>query len=240
MTLWWRGSPKEPRVPAGQGLADAAEARTGGAVGRNTCSPYSPQYQTIVAQGHERPTPSFGAPALVWHVGIWPRRKTDDGEPCDPHDTAHSRHGQAKLDFESRRAAWVDQIREFVGALRRRGCHPMGDQPLGSAKDIGLVAPHDLDWAPSAGEDDFFRPVDILDPGIAPFTLWWRDRSETGDAAARRHAIRICVHPEINADYACLSFYMDIGQVWNDGQSGGAGASQGQRRATSAPSASTN
>jgi hypothetical protein len=176
------------------------------------------QYETIIAQGHERPTPSFGAPTLVWHVAIWPRRCMDTGEACDPHDTAGEKHLKAKLEFERRRQAWVGQISGLLDSLQKRGCHPDSGPPRGGAKGIKLVTPHDLKREPTPDDrdnNDFFKPVEVLEQGAAPFTLWWPDTSEIGAAAARANAIRICVHPEINADYACISFYMDIGQRWN-------------------------
>src|SRR5262249_22273846 len=87
-----------------------------GAVARQTTtggprSPYSEQYETIIGQGHERPTPSFGAPTLVWHVGVWPRPAGSDKdgvrETCDPHDTAGNEHEAARRQFEARRYAWI-------------------------------------------------------------------------------------------------------------------------------------
>src|SRR6478672_9101848 len=72
-------------------------------------SPYSLQYETIVAQGHERPAPSFGAPTLIWHVAFWPRRQTSSGEDSDPNDTAGMPDsGHAKRQFETRRKLWHD------------------------------------------------------------------------------------------------------------------------------------
>jgi hypothetical protein len=45
--------------------------------------PYSAQYATATREGHERPTPAFGAPTLIWHVAIWPRRRTGEGQQID-------------------------------------------------------------------------------------------------------------------------------------------------------------
>ena len=222
---WSSGRTSEPQDRSGG--TDAARA---GKWRRPGAWPYSSQYQAIVAQGHERPTPAFGAPTLVWHVGLWPRRIADTGQSADPHDTAGSQHGRAKADFEARRLAWVDQIRDFVARLQRAGCHPLEAHARDGAKTLALVKPHDLDWQPQAGEDDFFRPVHILEPGTAPFTLWWPDKSEPSEARARANAIRICVHPEVNADYACLSFYMDLGQAWNAAHDAEPGTSRGSRR----------
>jgi hypothetical protein len=64
MGAW--GLPRRAREPQ-----DRSAAASGvGTPARPPPSPYSDQYETIVAQGHTRPTPTFGAPALVWHVGI--------------------------------------------------------------------------------------------------------------------------------------------------------------------------
>ena len=57
------------------------------------------------------------------------------------------------------------------------------------------------------------------------FTLWWAD---TTDADPVHNAIRVRVHAELNADYACFSFYMDIGQAWNEAHS--AHSMRGARR----------
>lgn len=213
MGVWW--FPWRAAEP--QDRSAAAGGPHGQQGVRPPRSPYSLQYETIIAQGHERPTPSFGAPALVWHVAIWPRRHADSGEACDPHDTAGEKHIEAKQDFEHRRRDWVDQITGLLNRLQNRDCHPDGGPLRGGAKELKLVSPHDLEWEPPVDDrdNDFFRPVEILEQGAAPFTLWWPDTSETGAAAARANAIRVCVHPEINADYACISFYMDIGQRWN-------------------------
>src|SRR5262245_60391666 len=88
-------------------------------------SPYSDQYETIIRQGHTRPIPEFGAPTLVWHIGIWPRRYVKGTrEPCDPHDTFNRRYADARLQYESRRTLWVDQVNALVRALQKIGCRP--------------------------------------------------------------------------------------------------------------------
>jgi hypothetical protein len=231
MGSWW--FPRRAAEPQDRSAAAGGQQAKGKV--RPPRSPYSLQYETIVAQGHERPTPSFGAPALIWHVGIWPRRTVDgeggEPQPCDPHDTAGEKHAKAKNDFEQRRKHWVAQIRRLLDTLQESGCHPDGGPPRRGAKELKLVRPHDLEWRPRPDDpDNFFEPVDILEQGAAPFTLWWPDASETDPAAARANAIRICVHPEVNADYACFSFYMDIGQRWNEAHDATAKDALGARR----------
>lgn len=226
-----RWFPRKAAEPQDRSAAASGGAQDEGAV-QLPRSPYSLQYETIIAQGHERPTPSFGAPALIWHVAVWPRRCTDTGEPCDPHDTAGEKHLEAKEQFEQRRQAWVDQITGLLGKLQSKGCHPQGGPARGSPKELKLVRPHDLKWDPTAAGSDgaFFRPVDILEQGAAPFTLWWADTSEADAASARANAIRICVHPEISADYACISFYVDIGQRWGAAHDATPDPARGGRR----------
>ncbi len=59
----------------------AASGKSGGDARR---VPYSPQYQVIVVQGHDHPTPFFSAPALIWHIGVWPLRASDPhGNPTE-------------------------------------------------------------------------------------------------------------------------------------------------------------
>src|SRR5436853_127113 len=44
----------------------------GGAVSVNFGIPFSAQYIATAREGHEHPPPTFGAPTLVWHLGISP------------------------------------------------------------------------------------------------------------------------------------------------------------------------
>jgi len=210
---WVPRKTREPQERSAAASGPGSEEVTGA-----RRSPYSKQFETLIVQGHERPTPSFGAPTLVWHVAMWPRRYVDGSrERGDPHDTAGEKHLNAKRHFEKRRASWVKHIEGLLESLRSKGCHPEHGPPLGSAKGLQLVRPHDLSWSPTRDDpDDFFKPIDILEQNAAPFTLWWPDSKETDEAAGRANAIRVCVHPEINADYASIAFYMDVGRRWND------------------------
>ena len=179
-------------------------------------SPYASQYETIVSRGHTRPTPSFSAPALVWHVAFWPRRmvEREDGalEPCDPHDTAGKRHVEARQAFDERRNFWIGQFNEFLEALQRKS-RAMGSGVRPVPRSFKPLMPHDLPWQVARGDpEQFFKPLTILEQDTLPFTLWWPDPS-AGDS--EEAAIRVCVHPELNADYACISFYMDVAQRWS-------------------------
>ena len=90
------------------------------------------------------------------------------------------------------------------------------------------MAPHDLHWRPTHSDPaDFFKPIDIIEQESVPFTLWWGGPDDTVPGVS---AIRVCVHPEVNADYACISFYMDIGQPWNLPHAATPDPALGQRR----------
>jgi hypothetical protein len=192
-------------------------------------SPYSDQYETIVSQGQARPTPWLGAPALIWHVAIWPRQTIRDAngvaEACDPYDAAGQRHDRAKDAFEARRAAWLEQINRFLKDLQGH-C----SRKAGPPRQLKPEVPHDLQQHPSSGGTDvdkLFEPIPILQEEVVPFTLWWGDRSGTVPDA---DAIRICVHPEVNADYAAIGFYMDIGQRWGEPHAAAGDPSMSLRR----------
>jgi hypothetical protein len=192
-------------------------------------SPYSDQYETILAEGQARPTPAFGTPTLVWHVAIWPRRTMRDAsgeaEPCDPHDTAGESPETAKEASEARRAAWLEEVNRFLRELQIR-C----SRRAGPPRQLKAVVPHDVPRRGPSGDteaDKLLEPVPVLEEEIVPFTLWWGDRSSTSPDS---DAIRVCVHPEVNGDYAAVSFYMDIGQRWGEPHAATSDPSMGVRR----------
>ena len=179
-------------------------------------SPYSLQYETIVAQGHERPTPAFGAPTLIWHVAIWPRSgPPEDGhdtDACDPHDTAGYSHGVARERFEQRRYDWIEQINSRLSNFEKRGRWRKSSKVAGRPKRF-LPNP-----APKKGLG-FREPSQRIETGSVGMTLWWKDLS---DPAGEPEAVRVRMHCELTADYVTYSFYMDIGQLWG-GDRGRAG-----------------
>ena len=111
--------------------------RTRGQAARPTRS----SIETIISQGHARPTPAFGAPALVWHVAIWPRRSVEArtaSEACDPHDTAGEKHIEAKARPSSDAAQlWIEQINALPGErCSAKSCHPEGRARARWRKDL--------------------------------------------------------------------------------------------------------
>ena len=148
-----------------------------------------------------------------------------EAEPCDPHDTAGDRHETANEAFEARRAAWLEEINRFLRELQIR-C----SRRAGPPRQLKTVVPHDLRRRSPSGDteaDKLLEPVQVLEEEIVPFTLWWGDRSGT---ATDPDAIRVCVHPEVNGDYAAVSFYMDIGQRWGEPHAAASDPAMGMRR----------
>src|SRR5690606_14990638 len=96
-----------------------------------------------------------------------------------------------------------DEINLFLKNLQARS-----RRKPAPARQLKPVEPHDLHRRqPGADSDPFLAPLQVLEEEVIPFTLWW---GEPG--AEDADAIRVAVHPEVNADYAAVSFYMDIGR----------------------------
>ena len=192
---WWRFGGRRGQGPAGSSATDVCEGANGR---RSAHSPYSSQYETIVSPGHTRPSTSFGAPALIWHVGVWPRRTmVATGASCDPHDTAGLDHVAAKEEFDKRREAWVKDIDHVIEKLEKKGRLRRDPARGGRPKR----------FLPPAG-------ASLVDAGARGLTLWWNDPS-VPDEQRLDAAIRIRMHVDLAPDYVTYCFYMDIGQLWN-------------------------
>jgi len=210
---WWRteddpgqDGEDEDRQRGKTRQVDAGQRRAGG-------SPYSEQYETIVGRGHTRPTATFGAPTLVWQVGVWPRR-TLNGEPgaegCDPHDTADKEHDQARRLFGKRRRAWIEEIDQNLQGLEASGRLRRG-QP-GKGRDKRFLA-----------KTGGMREAPLVDTGSVGMELWWHDPTDAEEVRLD-NAIRVRLQVDLTADYVTYCFYMDAGHTW-DGRPG-----VGQRR----------
>jgi hypothetical protein len=199
----------------------------------NAASPYSDQYETIIRQGHTRPTPEFGAPTLVWHVGIWPRRYVKSSqEPCDPHDTFNLSYAKARREYDHRRRLWISQLDKLVKMLQEVGCGAV-------MREFRPYVPHELKilqtanagrtTADASGEptDASDEPTEVLQNETIGFTMWWGEGQERQDD---QNAIRIRTQVELNADYATFSFYMDLGQYWNQPRQIDRSTNLGKRR----------
>ena len=205
---------------------------------------YARQFETNVSVGQMKPTTPFGSPSLVWHVALWPRRyllnadgtfakdSNNNKVPCDPHDTANHEHEDARTKFVGRRDLWIAHINGLLKRLqgksrwRRKAGVPI--------KIFHEMRPHDIDHVRNIeGDNDFFEPFDVLESEALGFTLWWRDPEESDDEIRDAGAIRVRVQAELNADFATLTFFMDIDQMWNlpHGHRSATGDAIGRRRA---------
>jgi hypothetical protein len=167
---------------------------------RSKSSPYSNQYTTITRVGQPPPTPAFGAPSLVWHVGIWPKRAND------PQDTYDLNREDARAKFIVRRAEWIADINKTLESIQKIG------RRSGKIDLFHLVPQSDWECDHRFGEQQ--EPTfDVLRRECLTFTLWWPDN----DAVQHdRSAIRVCVRAEIHSDYFTLAFFIDVTKPWNE------------------------
>lgn len=160
-------------------------------------SPYSEQYETIIAQGHEQPTPVFAAPALVWHVGLWPRLRAPDGGKCDPHDTADLDAGTALDAYKKLRKLWVEEIDARLSVFDAKGrWRKAAPKPQTRAKRF-LARPGQA----------------VPDSGSVTMTLWWRAPVASG--ARLNGAVRVRLHCILTPDFVTFSFYLDVNTLWD-------------------------
>jgi len=208
MSLWGWWSNKAAAAPGGANKsAGERSSRPQASRERRTGrSPYSDQYETIVGRGHTRPTAAFGAPTLIWHIGVWPRRMLNEetgGDPCDPHDTADQEHDEARRLFGLRRRAWIEEIDRNLRGLEEGGRLRQG-QPGRDKRFLGK---------PGANKE-----APLVDTGSVGMELWWRDPTDARDDSLD-NAIRVRLQVDLTADYVTYCFYMDIGRTW-DGRPG--------------------
>ena len=224
---------EEPKGPKGAPRAD------------EPASYYASEYGTILSQGHTRPTPSFGAPALVWHVGIWPRRCTRPDangkvRDCDPQDTQGLTYSAAQTVYRMRRQAWIEEINGFLGDLQGKRQPRLGGAPVPAPKvfdaevliDPGINAEVEAVSAPSMRPSPVgaFGRSSANAPDSLGFTIWWRDRDEADPVAQAANAIRVRVQVELQADYATVSFVIDAGKQADGSVAYTAADAEGHRR----------
>jgi hypothetical protein len=193
---------------------------------------YSKQFFTITRQGHTRPTPEFGTPTLVWHIGFWPQLDSDPqtidaGGLSSIGPTAENfRSFEVKLRLE--RAVRRQRLIENFNALLRD--LQMQARTWRSTNDGTLVPQIDqfelstpADWyASTKGWDDpafLGTPLPVLKTESIGFTLWWNTKmdeplSARVDKRPRPDDLRIRVQANIHADYSTISVYIDVGKSW--------------------------
>lgn len=205
---WFRFGRGKPQTegPAGP----TAERARGGA-------PYSPQYEVIVGQGHDHPTPFFNAPALVWHVGVWPKPEHDPhGNPpsSDQEICSAGSVKQRTVDADATRLAETGaktsiRNRGEVSRERRRAWVEEIDAQLARMqKHRASTPPNPVKKFVAAGQ----KPPDA---GSIVFTMWWKLPEAPED---QDRAIRVKVHCNLTPDYVTYSLYMDVPTPWGGQQ----------------------
>jgi hypothetical protein len=164
--------------------------------------PYSSQYSTINHIGHARPTPSFGAPTLIWHLGIWPKRN------ADPQDVSGPTRSEARERFEEKQIQWVDQINALLRRIQE------GHRRSGRTERFILRRPahEEFNNEEFNGDDPDDKAFMVFEQESLHFTIWWPDPEDP----SRRGALRVRVHAHMHQDYLTLSFYVDITKPWQE------------------------
>lgn len=165
--------------------------------------PYSDQYGATNAEGHEHPPPAFGAPTLIWHLGISPHWPSPARRIDAPLKDIHAELAQI---YEDTRAQVFQEINGLLRALQAAAGFPR--EPIQAFDAQHIPAPWDK-WS-GLGE-----PFYVAKPGSIRFTLWWSDSGAKPDPQPTVDALRIKVHAAAHRDYVTLSFYLDALKPWD-------------------------
>lgn len=183
-------------------LAAFDAARAGALVHESDA--FSSQFDLIKREGHRRPPPVFGAPTLVWHVGVWPSLTNDpqhaeitvDFGPIGNGRNARSLFDEAVAQQRERQKRFIDLLNEVVASLQARG--------RASRKR------ESFNWVDDHGTNSTSA---IYDQSVG-FTLWWGDDGPIAGRDPGRDALRVRVHVEANTDFYTCSFFVDAGKPW--------------------------
>lgn len=180
--------------------------------------PYSAQYTSTNHEGHEHPAPQFGAPTLVWHLGIsphWPER------PAMQDKSLAEMHTVLAQTYEDTRAAFFGEMNRLLAQLQRAAGFPSGRVVEFDHRHVP---------APWNRHDGLGEPYYVARPGSIRFTLWWPDSGGAPGGEPTRDALRIKVHAGAHRDYMTLSFYVDARTPWNEFPFAGNAEVAGRRR----------
>lgn len=193
--------------------------------------PTAGRYETLAGEGHGRPPPSFGAPTLVWHLGIWHNDATKPAHAAKRNGDDEQRDLAL---YDRRNAQFIEEVSSFLESLQAIG-RPLKYRP----KTIEPVVPNKR-WS---GQTDtsiywFLEPQ----PESVSFTLWWQDAAGRGRVNQQQEVpdvndLCVRVHAQAHLDHMTISFFIDAGQLWNDEHQTlrrvyGSGEAPGGRRQT--------
>ncbi len=160
----------------------------------------------ILDEGRNRPPPSVGSPALVWHIGVW--RKHNHPR------TGRSAPSQSYVDeYEQHNAQFFKEISDFLLRLQSLGVESDGALQHLQLEPIAIEGRlndrHAVDPRP-------YR-FNIFPQQSASFTLWWRDSATNGtlntrlapDAVDKDQALKVLVQFQSFQDYITITFYID-------------------------------
>jgi hypothetical protein len=182
-------------------------------------NPYSAQYTTTTREGHEHPPPTFGAPTLIWHLGIsphWPKRAANLDDPID---VIHKRLAQT---YEGTRTAFFRDVNRVLEALQRAAGYPSA--PIKTFDPEDVPAP----WTKPRRKD--WEPFYVASPSSLRFTLWWSDANTSPSPEPGPDALRVKVLVGVHRDYITLSFYLDAAKPWDQPPQIAGGEIAGLRR----------
>jgi len=187
-------------------------------------SVYSEELKAIKKESHRSPRPTFGAPTLMWHIGIWPKPVFDwlDAEVHIPLNGKEATRDERYHDVCARDAENKTLFFRGINSVLRRFQESSANQLQTANIQLDLGDPPG--WVQSPVFD---RDANTREPAIFPvvqenslaFTLWWRSKNAEGPAPATGNsspeALRVRVQVEAERDHITLSFYLDAGKPWN-------------------------
>lgn len=199
---------------------------------------FSKELDAIKKESHRSPRPTFGAPTLMWHIGIWPKPEFDwlDAKidiPLDDesqssrvlYDEACNRDAENKKDF-------FKSINLVLGKLQRSPVN----QFKGADVSLDLDDPPGWVESPNLEEGDpakTLKKFPVVQENSLSFTLWWQRQNGAAAALATEptsEALRVRVQVEAERDHITISFYLDAGKPWNEDRIFSAAHAKGELR----------
>jgi hypothetical protein len=178
---------------------------------------WSSTYSRNLSEGHTQPAPEIGAPALSWHIGVWPKHDADPNHTevtftelgSVPWNRLFNEFKQKRKEIYIPAEEEGGEFNRFLVKLQKNGCllsDIANTEQMLLTKQTGRI-PDTLKF-------------DRLKPTFLCFTLWWRDEGEEQTGFTANHppspsAIRVRVSVKLFFDHTTVSFYMDVGKPWD-------------------------
>lgn len=180
--------------------------------------PYSEQYTAMKREGHKRPTPTFGAPTLVWHIGVWPKREFDPsdsklGVSYNVTEIANPANDKDKLKFEKNSSGIYKNAIRKAQSDRRLFIEGISTFLEKLQADTRVASPAEsFKWDDYQKNGETFK---LLRYDSVGFTMWWKDGGiVTAGNPPGDDAMRVRVHVESHIDHFTYSFFIDATKLW--------------------------